>query len=41
MEVPCCMGIVKAAEYAIEKSGKDIPLHRIKVGIEGGVLERD
>jgi len=41
MEVPCCMGIVKAAEYAIEKSGKDIPLHRIKVGIEGGVLERN
>lgn len=41
MEVPCCMSIVKAAEYAVEKSWKDIPFHRIKVGIEGGVLEKD
>ncbi len=38
MEVPCCMGIVFAVESALEKAGrKDIPLHRITVGIDGTV----
>lgn len=35
MEVPCCTGIVRAAEEALEKSGKSIPFHRIRIGING------
>ncbi|MFZ5352516.1 MAG: ATP-binding protein [Bacillota bacterium] len=35
MEVPCCGGIVRAAEEAIENSGKNITLHRVRIGING------
>ncbi|MDF2548381.1 MAG: 4Fe-4S ferredoxin [Anaerosolibacter sp.] len=35
MEVPCCTGIVRAVEKAIGDSGKNIPLHRVRIGIEG------
>ncbi|MFW5982250.1 MAG: ATP-binding protein [Halanaerobiaceae bacterium] len=35
MEVPCCTGIVLAAERAIAESGKDIELKKVKVGIRG------
>jgi NAD-dependent dihydropyrimidine dehydrogenase PreA subunit len=35
MEVPCCTGIVKAVEKAIADSGKNISLHRVRIGIEG------
>ncbi|MCG8512534.1 MAG: 4Fe-4S binding protein [Halanaerobiales bacterium] len=35
MEVPCCSGIVKAVETALARSGKDIPLQRVKIGIKG------
>jgi Pyruvate/2-oxoacid:ferredoxin oxidoreductase delta subunit len=37
MEVPCCFGLVKAAEDAIAASGKNIPLKKIKIGIRGGI----
>ena len=35
MEVPCCTGIVRTAETAIAKSGKDIKLKKIKISIRG------
>lgn len=35
MEVPCCGGILRAAEQALADSGKDIPLHKIKISING------
>jgi len=37
MEVPCCFGLVKAAEDAIAASGKPIPLRKIKIGIRGEI----
>lgn len=37
MEVPCCFGLVKATEDAIEASGKDIPLKKVKIGIRGDI----
>jgi len=37
MEVPCCFGLVKAAEDAIAASGKNIPLKKIKIGIRGEI----
>ena len=35
MEVPCCGGIVRAAQKALANSGKNIPLHMIKITIDG------
>lgn len=35
MEVPCCGGIVRAAEQAIADSGKNIPLYKVKISING------
>lgn len=35
MEVPCCGGIVRAAEAALQMSGKDIPLHKVRISING------
>ncbi len=35
MEVPCCGGIVRAAEQALAESGKPIPLHKVRIGING------
>jgi Pyruvate/2-oxoacid:ferredoxin oxidoreductase delta subunit len=35
MEVPCCSGLVRMAEAALQESGKNIPLKEITVGIRG------
>jgi NAD-dependent dihydropyrimidine dehydrogenase PreA subunit len=35
MEVPCCGGIVRAAEQALADSGKNIPLYKVRIGING------
>jgi hypothetical protein len=35
MEVPCCGGIVRAAEQALEVSGKNIPFHKVRISING------
>ena len=35
MEVPCCNGLVFMAKQAIEKSGQDVPLKTICIGIDG------
>ena len=37
MEVPCCSGLVRAAEEAIKASGKDIPFKKVKIGIRGDI----
>ena len=37
MEVPCCVGLVKATEDAIAASGKNIPLKKVKIGIRGDI----
>lgn len=39
MEVPCCSGLVAMAEKALADSGKVIPYRRIKIGIQGEILE--
>ena len=38
MEVPCCAGLVKLVEGAVEDSGKDIPLNKTKIGIQGAIV---
>lgn len=35
MEVPCCMGLVKLVEKAVEDSGKNISAKKTKIGIKG------
>jgi ferredoxin len=37
MEVPCCLGLVRAVEDALAASGKKIPLKKIKIGIRGDI----
>jgi len=36
MEVPCCSGLLFAAQKAIEASGREVPLEEVVVGIRGG-----
>lgn len=38
MEVPCCTGLVRIAQAAIEASGKSIPLHDVVVSTKGEVV---
>lgn len=38
MEVLCCMGLVKSVEEAVKESGKNLPIKKIKIGIQGQVL---
>jgi len=38
MQVPCCRGLERLVELAMQVAGTPIPLHRVIVGIEGGVL---
>jgi hypothetical protein len=35
MEVPCCRGLEMIAREAVAKSGRDIPLERVIIGING------
>jgi hypothetical protein len=35
MEVPCCRGLEMIAREAVAKSGRDIPLERVIIGIDG------
>ncbi len=37
MEVPCCIGMYIAAENALKASGKDIPLKKIVIGLDGTI----
>ena len=41
MEVPCCGGLAVIAEKAMERSGRDVPVKTIVVGIEGGILTEE
>ena len=40
MEVPCCSGLMKIVQKALEESKKEIPVEQIVMGIEGGILSR-
>lgn len=38
MEVPCCSGLSTIVRKALERSGADIPLKEVTVGIKGNLL---
>lgn len=40
MEVPCCSGIVRAVDMAMQRSGKDIPVTKVKITIDGEAERR-
>ena len=35
MEVPCCRGLAMFAQQAIARSGKDVPLEVVIIGVDG------
>jgi hypothetical protein len=35
MEVPCCTGLIHLARQAVARSGRDIPLETVCIGIRG------
>lgn len=35
MEVPCCRGLAMFAQQAIAKSGKEVPLEIVVIGVDG------
>ena len=37
MEVPCCHGLARATQEAIQKSGKDIPIRTYVIGVRGEI----
>lgn len=39
MEVPCCGGLVWIAEQAVAKTGRDIPLKSVTIGIGGELID--
>jgi Pyruvate/2-oxoacid:ferredoxin oxidoreductase delta subunit len=39
MEVPCCGGIAWAAREGLARSGKQVPLRDVVIGIDGGVRQ--
>ena len=38
MTVPCCGGLSHAVKTAIEKSGKNIPLHIVTISPDGQIV---
>ncbi len=40
MEVPCCSGIVRAVDLAVQNSGKSIPVSKVKISINGEAERR-
>ncbi len=39
MEVPCCHGMLRIAGQAVAASGKSMPVRKMKIGIQGDVIE--
>lgn len=40
MEVPCCAGLPKIVEAAIEKAGVSLPMERVVISTKGKILRR-
>jgi len=39
MEVPCCAGLVRIAQAAVEASGKQVPVKEVTISLRGEVLD--
>ncbi len=40
MEVPCCSGLVRIVQTALQKAGAEIPTTFVKVGIDGQIQDK-
>jgi Pyruvate/2-oxoacid:ferredoxin oxidoreductase delta subunit len=40
MEVPCCTGLLRIAQAAIQATGRDIPIDDVTISIRGNVVNR-
>jgi len=38
MEVPCCHGLVRLVQAAVEACGKDLPVKTVEIGLRGEIL---
>lgn len=41
MEVPCCGGLMRLVEMALEKAGRKVPVKSVTVGINGEILQEE
>ena len=41
MEVPCCNGLLAMAEAARNQAGRDVPINRVIISLQGEVLEEN
>ncbi len=39
MQVPCCRGLERLVTLAMQAAGQEVPVRRVIVGIEGGILQ--
>ena len=39
MEVPCCFGLLRIVEEAAARSGKDIQIVQVNIGVQGEILD--
>jgi ferredoxin len=40
MEVPCCGGLLKIAQLAVEKANRKLPIHLIIINIKGTIIKK-
>jgi hypothetical protein len=41
MEVPCCGGLLRLAQKAVEQADRKVPIKQLTVGISGNILTED
>jgi hypothetical protein len=41
MEVPCCSGLLQLVQVARSNAGRNVPVKKIIVGIQGNIIEED
>ncbi|MFZ5595519.1 MAG: ATP-binding protein [Bacillota bacterium] len=41
MEIPCCRGFARIVKEALERSGSNIPLETVQIGIKGEIIKRE
>ncbi len=41
MEVPCCSGLLQLAKMAMNKAGRNIPIKRAEISVQGEIIEEN